>query len=157
MRIHWLVAASVLFLLPGVVSAQELITGWEGGPSNGYGFAMPVFSIPMGDTNFLVVRPSGSYLYYNFREAGGFTTVSSPGASLGLAYRYRTKRLTLTIGPGFEARADHRVHPDGTSVNSTQAGARADGDIYFQVDSLTSLSMIEAMPRPITSLGTGPA
>jgi hypothetical protein len=72
----WLVA--LLGLLTTGAAAQEMILGWEGGPSNGYGFVMPVFSIPKDGSQSFVIRPAGSYLYYNFRELGGFTKVTSP-------------------------------------------------------------------------------
>ena len=86
--------------------AQEIITGYEGGPSNGYGFVTPVFSFPQSGTpSALVIRPGASFLYYNFQDAGGFTNVTSPGVSFGIGYRVRTPRVTLTVGPGFEVRS----------------------------------------------------
>jgi Cellulose biosynthesis protein BcsS len=142
MQIRILAALSFLFFTIAAASAQELIMGWEGGQSNGYGFAMPVFRLPKDGTHSLLIRPSGSYLYYNFPEAGGFTTVSSPGAALGLAYRLHTQRLTFTIGPGIEARWDHRKKADGTQSDKTQLGPTAQGDIYFQSNPLTSFTLL---------------
>jgi cellulose biosynthesis protein BcsS len=142
MQIRILASLSFLFFVIGAASGQELIMGWEGSQSNGYGFAMPVFRLPKDGTHSLVIRPSGSYLYYDFKEAGGFTAVTSPGADFGLAYRLHTQRLTFTIGPGIEARWDHRKKADGTQTDKTQLGATAQGDLFFQPNPLTSLALV---------------
>jgi hypothetical protein len=131
----------LLFVPMEAAMGQEWIAGWEGGPSNGYGFVMPVFSLPNEGTHSFVIRPSGGYLYYNFREAGGFTNVSSPGAAIGVAYRLRTKKATFTIGPGFEIRWEHRDSANGSKINNNLRGATGQGDVYYQATALTSLSL----------------
>lgn len=133
--------ALLLLISSGSAIGQELVGGWEGGPSNGYGFVMPVFSIPKQGPNAFVVRPSIGYLYYNFREAGGFTNVTSPGASLGVAYRLRKKKATLTIGPGFEARWEHRVQADGSQININRRGFVGQGDIYYSATAFTAFTL----------------
>ncbi len=142
MHIRVLTPLFFMFFMIGSAFGQELIMGWEGGPSNGYGFAMPVFRLPKDGANSLVIRPSGSFLYYNFPEAGGFTAVSSPGAAFGLAYRLHTQKVTFTIGPGIETRWDHRSRADGTQTDKTQAGVTAQGDVFLQPSPLTSVTVI---------------
>jgi cellulose biosynthesis protein BcsS len=132
-----------ILLLPQA-RGQELIAGWEGGPSNGYAFVSPVFTVPSSDRNMFLIRPTVSDLYYNFREAGGFTDVTSPGASIQLGYRLQIPRLTFTIGPGFEVRWDHRQLATGQKVNTTQKGATVEGDAFFQANPLTSLNIISS-------------
>ncbi len=124
--------------------AHELIGGWEGGPGNGYGFLEPIFSFPgSGTGSAFVIRPTVSYLYYDtYDAAGGLTQVSSPGESLGIAYRLRTPRVTLTLGPGFEVRQERRDLADGTRQTDTLRGATFSGDVYFQATSLTSCSLV---------------
>ena len=133
----------VLFLLAplGAAKGQEFVAGWEGSPSSGYGFVMPVFSIPRQGTSSFVIRPSGSYLYYNFREAGGFTVVTSPGAALGVAYRLRTKKATLTIGPGYESRWEHRKQADGSKSDVNHRGLVGQGDLYYSATSFTAFTL----------------
>jgi hypothetical protein len=123
--------------------AQEIIIGWEGSPSNGYGFVMPVVSVPKTDTSSaFVIRPAVGYLYYNFREAGGLTDVTSPVVSIGIAYRLRLPRVSMTLGPGLEVRWEHRKQANGTRIDKTQTGATASADLFIQANSHTNLSVI---------------
>jgi hypothetical protein len=123
-------------------SGQELVGGWEGGPANGYSFIAPVFSIPGSGPHSFVVRPTASFLYYNYRDSGGMTDVTSPGIGVLLGYRLRTRRLTLTAGPGVEARWDHRRFADGTTLDKPQLGATAQAEAFFQANPLTNLNLI---------------
>jgi hypothetical protein len=123
--------------------AHELIGGWEGGPSNDYAFIEPVFSFPeTGNGSAFVLRPTIEYLYYEARETSGLTKVSSPGVSLGIGWRLRTPRLTLTIGPGYEARWERRNLSDGTELKDTLKGFTASADAFFQANPLTNLFLI---------------
>jgi Cellulose biosynthesis protein BcsS len=139
-----LTMVAMMVLGASASEAHELIGGWEGGPGNGYAFLEPVFSFPdSGMGSAFVIRPTFSYLYYDtYDSAGGLTQVSSPGESLGIAYRLRTPRLTLTLGPGFEVRQEHRDLADGTRQSDTLRGATLSGDMYFQATSLTSCTLI---------------
>ncbi len=121
---------------------QEFIGGYEGGPGNGYSFGSSVFSFPSTGTNSFVVRPTFSYLYYNYQDTGGFTDVTSPGLGLTLGYRLRLGRLTFTAGPGVETRWEHRNFPDGTSGYKTLLGATAMSEAFFQANRLTNLNLI---------------
>jgi hypothetical protein len=136
---------SIAMLCPFVTAnacAQEIIVGWEGSPSNGYGFVMPVFSVPKTDTSAFVIRPAVGYLHYNFREAGGRSDVTSPVVSIGMAYRLRLPRVSMTLGPGLEARWEHRKQANGTRINKTQTGVTASADFFIQANPLTNLSLI---------------
>jgi hypothetical protein len=131
-----------ILLFPAAGSGQEFVGGWEGGTTRGYGFGMPVFSKELGGGNFLVVRGSGSFLYYKIPDATGDTRVRSPGISGGLAYRFRTPRLSLTIGPGYEVRWKRSRLSDGSELRETERGINAQGDIFFQATPLTNLNLI---------------
>jgi hypothetical protein len=127
----------------GNAFAQEVIVGWEGGASSGYGFVSPVLSVPKTDTpSAFVIRPAVGYLYYNFREAGGSTDVTSPVVSIGMAYRLRTPRVSMTLGPGFEARWEHRKQVNGTRINKTRTGVTASADFFIQANPITTVSLI---------------
>lgn len=138
-----LIAISVI-LLPHLTSAQELVTGFEAGPSNGYAFISPVFSLPKSGKNVFIIRPTASYLYYKFRDAAGSTTVNSPGLSLQIGYRRQTRRLNFTIAPGIEVRWDSRKLANGQKVERTQTGAIVGADVFFQATPLTNLNFISS-------------
>ncbi len=122
--------------------AQELVGGWEGDGPDGYAFLSPAWGVDLGGGDSLVFRGAASYLYYTTHDAGGSTDVSSPGGSLGLAFRYRTPRLTLTFGPGYEARQTRRSPATGTSETVQERGFTLQGDAYFQATRLTTLTAI---------------
>jgi hypothetical protein len=133
-----------LLLRSPLAKGQELVAGWEGGPSNGYAFISPIFTVPNSKKNMFLVRPTLSDLYYNFRDVGGFTDVTSPGAAIQIGYRLQTRHLTFTIGPGYEVRWDRRRFASGQTLNTTQTGATVEGDAFFQASSLTNLNIISS-------------
>lgn len=87
---------------------------------------------------------TNSYLYYNFRQNAGVTTVNSPGAALLIGYRRATRRLVYTIGPGVEVRREIRALANGQRLLSTQIGATVQGEAFFQANSLTKLNVISS-------------
>ncbi len=131
-------------LLPTLAKAQELVSGWEGGPSYGYAFVSPLFSVPKSAQNTFMIRPTVSYLYYNFQQDGSLTAVNSPGAALQIGYRRQTRRGTYTIGPGVEVRWEHRTLANGQQFTGTQTGATVQGEAFFQANSLTNLNIISS-------------
>lgn len=144
-KVRWMGSLIIcIVLFPKLASGQELISGWEGGPSYGYGYVSSIFSVPESARNMLVIRPTFSYLYYNFQQNGGFTVVDSPGAGLEIGYRRQTRRGTYTIGPGIEVRWDHRVLSNGQRLTSTQIGATVQGEAFFQANSLTNFNIISS-------------
>src|SRR5215467_15501721 len=94
--------AGALILLTEPCTAQEIVTGFEGGPSIGEGFLTPIFSMPLNDTNAITFKPSANYLYYETRGKLGETKITAPGASFGIGYRYTGTDVTFDIGPAFE-------------------------------------------------------
>lgn len=138
----FLAVMAAAFLQPTPAKAQELVGGWEGGTNRGYAFGMPSFSMSLGRGSFFVVRGSGSFLYYRIPEATGETAVRSPGASIGLAYRYRSPRVSFTLGPGYEGRWTRRRLSDGTEVRITERGLNGQADLFFQATPLTNLNFI---------------
>ena len=129
-------------LRPAYGHAQEVIGGWEGDSSRGYAFGMLAVSTRLGERGFLVLRGSGSHLYYGLSDAAGVTNVSSPGANLGIAFRFVTAGLSLTLGPGYEYRLTTRRFPDGAETRETERNYSFQGDIFFQATPLTNLSAI---------------
>jgi len=122
--------------------AQELIIGGEGDSLGGNGFVMPVFSIPKTGKNSFVLRGTAGYLYYKTRSGTSETDVSSPGGSLGVAWRTRTKRAAFTLGPGFEVRRKKSTPDSGASTEITEKGFTLQGDVYFQANPLTAFYVI---------------
>ncbi|HUO85412.1 MAG TPA: cellulose biosynthesis protein BcsS [Thermoanaerobaculia bacterium] len=123
--------------------AQELILGWEGEESRGYGFVMPVFRFgPDGPGSSIVLRPAASYLYYSLPEPGGETDVTSPGAAIGIAYRWSGPRATFTIGPGYEFRSTKRRFASGAETEEDETGINVQGDLFFNITPLTNLNLI---------------
>ncbi len=132
----------LFFVFSLAACGQELIGGWEGGPANGYSFGSSVFSFPASGSGSFVVRPTASFLYYNYRDSEGFTDVTSPGIGITMGYRLRAGRLTLTAGPGVETRWEHRRYAGGGKLDKTQLGATALGEAFFQANRLTNLNVI---------------
>jgi outer membrane protein assembly factor BamA len=135
-------ATIAILLLSSSCIAQEVVTGWEGGPSTGYGFISPMFSIPVTTTDSVVVKPTAGYLYYDTHELGGVTKVTSPGVSLGLGYRYSGPRLTVDIGPAIEVLWERKAPAIGPDTNETLVGTLLAGDAFFQATPLTNFNLI---------------
>jgi cellulose biosynthesis protein BcsS len=129
-------------LLPGTSRGQELIAGWEGDASRGYAFASPVFSVGVGGHQAIVLRTTGSYLYYSFPDSGGTTDVMSPGASATLGYRLRAGGLSTTLGAGYEVRRTLRRPSVGPSFRVNERGFTVQGELFFQATPLTNLNAI---------------
>ncbi len=138
-----LIAISVI-LLPHVICAQELVTGFEAGPSTAYVFISPVFSLPKSGKNMIIFQPTASFLYYKFQGSGGSTTVNSPGLAFQVGYRRQTKRLSFTIAPGIEVRWDSRKIGTGPEIKKTQTGALVGASVFFQATPLTNLNFISS-------------
>jgi hypothetical protein len=133
---------ALLGLLASAASAQEVVAGWEGDLDHGYAFASRMLGIRLGAHHGVGVRFAASYLYYQFPDLGGLTEVTSPGIAAGLAYRVRSRRLTATIGPGFEVRRTARRPAAGTHARVTERDVTAQGDVFFQPTPLTSVSAL---------------
>ncbi len=131
-----------LSLLPAISSGQELIGGWEGNTSRGYGFVSPVLSAGVGGPHAILLRGTGSYLYYRFPNIGGSTDVTSPGISGALGYRVRAGRVSAALGAGYEMRWTVRRPAVGSSSRLTEHGFTMQGELFFQATPLTNVNAI---------------
>jgi hypothetical protein len=140
--------ALVLFTLP--CAAQEIVTGFEGGPSIGEGFITPIFSVPLGTMNAITIKPSANYLYYDERNlAAGETKVTAPSASLGVGYRFTGNEVTFDIGPSVEVIWQKKKSLKVKSTTSqTLFGAGFAADLYYQMTGSTSLNLAGSYDQP---------
>jgi hypothetical protein len=131
-----------LVATPARAEAQELIAGWEGNTTQGYAFVSPVVSVGLDAHDALLLRATASHLYYSFPDAGGTTSVRSPGASAGVAYRLRLPGVTATVGTAYELRRTTRRFTAGSSSLVTERGLTSQADVYAQPSPLTTLTAI---------------
>jgi len=146
----------VTLLAPGPAASQELVSGWEGYGQQGYAFISPVFSFEphaaVGPSRpsyssdsthlFLVFTGTPSYLYYTTYGSTGTTQVRSPGLFLAPGLRLKTRRLNLTISPGYEVRWTQKTPSGGQTQNVTEHGVTGQASVFYQVNSLTNLNTI---------------
>ena len=113
----------------------EVIAGWEGLGTQGYGFVTAGVLVPAGKSVVLPIRLSGSWLYYRYDSTGTSNTVRSPGASLMTGAHVQGTRGGASLLAGVEVRRDRRqVDTPGAPVRrETTAGVvvQADGDLGF--------------------------
>lgn len=121
---------------------QEVVTGWEGSSGRGYAFVAPSVALHRGDQISWILRGSVSYLYYDFPEAGGDTRVRSPGQSLGFAMRYSAPGVTVTVGPGYEARQTRRRFEGGGETTVQERGLTLEGNVFVQATPRTVISLL---------------
>jgi hypothetical protein len=134
----------VLTMFPGFAEAGnvEMVTGWEGNDDQGYGFLNPSYSLALDENRFLVFRGGVNYLYYEFDDLNGRTKVRSPAIEAGVSYRWTGKRISLTVGPGYEVRDTERTFADGRSREDTEKGFNLQGSLFFQATPLTNLNFL---------------
>ena len=142
-----------LVLLTTPCAAQEIVTGFEGGPSIGEGFVTPIFSVPLDTMNAITIRPSAGYLYYDERNRTlGETKVTSPIASLGVGYRFTGNEVTFDIGPALEVIWQKKKSTLGpirrSATSQTLIGAGFAADLYYQMTSATSLNLVGTYDQP---------
>lgn len=95
---------------------SEILAGWEGDSfAQGYAFLGAGRLLPVSNLTSIPVRLTASYLYYDFREAGTITRVTSPGLTLLAGPRYSSARGSFTLLAGAEVRREHR-EPDAAAV-----------------------------------------
>src|SRR5215472_2789647 len=141
-----LAQSSIALLLVALASLpasadNEFTASWEGGPSNGDAAASAMFGFPLKETSSLVVVPTGSYSYYDVHEGGGITKVRSPGASVGLEYKYSDDTFTFDLGPATQVLWEDRKSSKGTKRNLTPVGWAANGDLSYQFLPTTSFDV----------------
>jgi hypothetical protein len=133
----WLAASG-----PAEARRFEIVAGWSGADGQSYSFISPQLSFPADTTDEWVLRGTLSYLTYDFVDAaGGRASVSSPGVALGVAYRWRRERTTVTVGPGWEVRQVRTHHGDGRRTESTDHGWTLHGDGHHRATDAVSLGL----------------
>lgn len=132
----------LLMFVPWTAAAQtiEWIGGWEGSEERGYAFLSPVLTVAESPGHAWILRGAASYLYYSLPSVGGNVDVTSPGASLGIAYRKKLSKGSLTIGPGYEIRETERQGL--LSERETELGLTVQGDLFYQMKPLHTLFVI---------------
>jgi len=114
-----IIAVATLAISRCDASPVEAVAAWEGdGFDQGYGFAMAGISFRDGRTISIPLRVTGSYLYYNFGEAGEVIRVSGPGTAGLIGIRSTRPWGTVAALSGGEVRWEKREHeiPGGASV-----------------------------------------
>lgn len=134
-------AASAVLYAPASVG-HEVVAGWEGSADRGYTFVAPALTLQHSEQISWILRGSLSYLYYDFPEADGDTTVRSPGQSLGLALRYAAPSFTVTVGPGYEVRQTRRKPSAGGETKENENGFTLDGNVFFRATPRTVVSLL---------------
>ena len=146
---HALCGLVALLVLAAPCAAQELVAGFEGGPSTGDAFFTPIFRVPLNTTNAVTLKPSASYLYYDTRgKTGQETKISAPGASFGVGYRYTGTDVTFDIGPAFEVLWQTKRPTGKLSTKETLIGVAFAADLYYQATRFTSLNLVATYDQP---------
>jgi hypothetical protein len=138
---------AIFIALPA--TAQEVNTGFEGGPSSGMVFVSPIFSLPFGTNSAFVIRPTASYLYYEKRNALGETKITAPGASLGLGYRYSEGRFTFAVGPALEVLWERRKNLLAPDTRERLVGVIFAGEASYQAMPLTNVDLSASYDQTI--------
>jgi len=135
----------VVFLLAlvGVAKggiAQDVVAGWEGDDTRGYVFIAPTASFDLGSSQAILLRGTGSFLYYG-SQADGPTDVTAPGASVAIGYRVSGSRVNASLIGGFEERRIQRRQANDRS-NTWEHGASLSGELFVSASSLTQVSAL---------------
>lgn len=132
--------ALAMFLIAAPLSG-EWVAGYEGDDRRGYGHLTRLERISLAPGRQLVLWGTASYLFYDVRELGGTTRVTSPGIGAGAMVRWSTTRSDFGIGPGYEVRWTRRSAPGGFGASETEHGPFFQGDLTYRLDALTRLGI----------------
>ena len=142
MRTRFIVLSiSAITLLGTAAHAQEVAAGWEGDDQRGFAFASPSTGIALSPSQALVLRASGSYLYYGYVEENGRVTVESPGAGGAIGYRVQGRNVNATMTVGFELRNNIRTGPRLSST-TLRGGPYAAAEVFAAAGPLNRISTI---------------
>jgi hypothetical protein len=126
------VALATLLSTSRPAVAQDVVAGWQGDNVRGYAFVAPTAGFDMTSSQFVLLRATASFLYYN-SQSDGPTDVMAPGGAVAVGYRISAPRVSLTMFGGFERR---RIH------HGWEQGASASGEMFFSATRLTQLSAL---------------
>jgi hypothetical protein len=128
-------------LLIAAPLSAEWVAGYEGDDRRGYGYLMRLERFPIAPGRQVVVWGTASYLFYDAREAGGASRVTSPGVGAGAMVRWSTARSDFGIGPGYEVRWTRRADLGGFESREIEHGPSVQGDLSYRLDALTRLGV----------------
>jgi hypothetical protein len=125
-----LLAAAALAGPPG----GEVLVGWAGNAHQGYGFVAGAPSLARNDEASVTGRVAISHLYYAYDDGIAVRHVDSPGASLGLGFKYAPGALSWGMGISFEARRTSRVVVDDGDAKGydLELGGAVSTDVYWR-------------------------
>lgn len=132
---------AVAILLVATPLGAEWVVGYEGDDRRGYGHLTRLERISLARGRQLVLWGTASYLFYDVRELGATTTVTSPGIGAGAMMRWSTSRSDFGIGPGYEVRWTRRSAPGGFDTSETEHGPFVQGDLTYRFDAMTRLGV----------------
>jgi hypothetical protein len=140
-----LLTRGVVFMLALVASAergiaQDIVAGWEGDNTRGYVFIAPTASVDLGSSQAILLRGTGSFLYYG-SQADGPTDVTAPGASAAVGYRVSGSRVNASVLAGFEERRIQRRLSGGRAYD-WEGGPSLSGELFVSASSLTQVSAL---------------
>lgn len=93
--------ASVAFAEP---AGGEILLGWAGNATHGYGFATAQPAIARSEDASLVLRGTASHLFDTYFDGASMIRIDSPGASLGVGFKLAPGPLSFGLGISFETR-----------------------------------------------------
>jgi|GEM_PF-4766936 len=126
--------------------AFEGIAGWEGDVfEQGYGFVAIGFLSPSGPSSTVFLgRITGSYLYYNYRDASGGVHVQAPGAGLQLGVSKVGPSWAVALLGGGDLRWERRRVETAPEFGEAVAkgGATLQGEAYFHIGARIQPSLL---------------
>jgi cellulose biosynthesis protein BcsS len=137
-------AAAAAQSAPAARSIWEPMAGFEiDSRSTGYTFFGPQYRRHLNDNVSFVARAFGNYLFYEFEEDGGTTSVRAPGLSTEVGLRFGNSNwFQVTGGPGFR-RSTRRFAapfvPATTSDSEWRTGVDVGADAWVNPTNRTNL------------------
>ncbi len=135
--------AALLFTTAASRAQQaDLVAGWEGGASRGYGFVQPSVSVGLAPGLAAFGQATASHLRYDLAEGTGRSRVASPGVGMGAGLRFARPRVTASAGVGYETRWTRRGLADGTEAEERESGALVQGNVFARPAPRTTVSAL---------------
>ncbi len=131
----FLLSASPILVAPAAHARGELVAGWEGDATRGYGFVAPALTVLRGSSGELALKAAFSDLRYPADGPDGETRVESPGVALGLEGRRRVGVVQWSVLVGYEGRRTRRQDPTGVVTREDERGLTVGTGAYVALDS----------------------
>jgi len=136
-----LISAVFLVTMFATMAKAEWVVGYEGDDIRGIGYLTRNQRLHSAPGRELLWWTTASYLFYNLRDDGGTTRITSPGLGSGFLYRWQVPNLDLGLGSGYEFRWTSRKNPSGLDRDETEHGPVVLGDLHYSMDTLTRLTL----------------